>query len=462
MFSNSTLLWIVIALLAAIVLLLAWHLWRAHRRQAQIDATTLPREATTGVPGASDAGAPPGRSAAPPPVWAGEAPDLPASRRGMSQSARHDRVGAGPGGQERPFKIPPRTAKPPPALAGPVPGYAPPPAGARQARSRSGATPPAASAGGRSEPSDPEPAGVGRRASAAKHGPDEPSVLLGGARSWGYQLQDLDVAAAARCDYDLLVIDYARDGSARSALKPRELDRLKRKPDGSRRLVYAYLSVGEAETYRFYWDAGWQKAPPPWLLGENPDWAGNHLVAFWHEEWRRILLDPETGYVARIAAAGFDGLYLDRCDVYEDIPAAAPAIAAEAGDLEARMVGFIATFAGEVRSRYPRLGIVMQNAEQLLEHAAVLGAIDGIAKEELLFGEAGGTRRNAKRQIADARAALDRARRDHKPVFCVEYLDDPQRRAEAAVEISNLGYVPYLARADRELATLETPAPTLA
>lgn len=283
---------------------------------------------------------------------------------------------------------------------------------------------------------------------------------LAAVRSWGYQLQNLNVAAAAVSDFDLLVIDYARDGSDATALKPRDLERLKQHPGGGERLVYAYISVGEAESYRYYWHDEWKKAPPEWLLGENRDWRENYRVAFWDEAWQRILWGSAGGgsadaYIDRIAAAGFDGLYLDRCDVFEDLARLDKAAAKTRRDLEGDMADFIVRLAAYVRREHPQLGIIMQNAENLLERAPVRQAIDAIAKEELLYGESGGSRRNSKAVIADNRAALDLLRADGKPVFVVEYLDDAAKKASAREEVTALGYVPYVSRANRDLASLE-------
>ena len=81
--------------------------------------------------------------------------------------------------------------------------------------------------------------------------------LLADTKSWGYQLQKLDAGAAARQAHDLLVIDEAFEGPERATQRTESLRALKRKPGGGRRLVLAYLSIGEAEAYRDYWDRGW-------------------------------------------------------------------------------------------------------------------------------------------------------------------------------------------------------------
>src|SRR5215475_6895271 len=62
-----------------------------------------------------------------------------------------------------------------------------------------------------------------------------PAPALGTVKSWGYQLQNVDPDVLAASPYDLLVIDYSRDGSDALALAPQDLARLKVKPDGWRR-----------------------------------------------------------------------------------------------------------------------------------------------------------------------------------------------------------------------------------
>lgn len=110
--------------------------------------------------------------------------------------------------------------------------------------------------------------------------------------------------------YDLVIVDaYFED----QALTAAQVNALKTKPDGTRRLVLAYMSIGEAESYRFYWQPGWKEGNPEWLGEENPDWDGNYAVAYWQAGWQAIIFQ----YTDIITAAGFDGLYLDKVDGYE-------------------------------------------------------------------------------------------------------------------------------------------------
>ncbi|MBN2090330.1 endo alpha-1,4 polygalactosaminidase [candidate division KSB1 bacterium] len=123
-------------------------------------------------------------------------------------------------------------------------------------------------------------------------------------------------------NYDLLLIDLFFDiGGQYSMLTSDEINLLKTKANGGRRLVIGYMSIGEAEDYRWYWDTRWISTnkklttlAPSWLEAENPDWVGNFKVKYWHEDWKRIILGSNGSYLDKIIAAGFDGVYLDIVD----------------------------------------------------------------------------------------------------------------------------------------------------
>jgi cysteinyl-tRNA synthetase len=82
------------------------------------------------------------------------------------------------------------------------------------------------------------------------------------------------LAALAKTNHDLLVIDlFAEDLTATAD----DLKALKIKANGGKRLVLCYVSIGEAEDYRFYWQKGWKPGNPAFLGPENPQWKQNFL-----------------------------------------------------------------------------------------------------------------------------------------------------------------------------------------
>jgi len=123
------------------------------------------------------------------------------------------------------------------------------------------------------------------------------------------------LSAVGNADYDVLIIDLFYEGT--EPLTKSEIDALKEKSGGASRLVIAYMSIGEAEDYRYYWDGDWMKTAPSWLAGENPDWQGNYKVRYWDETWQEIIYGNDNSYLKKIIDAGFDGVYLDIIDAYE-------------------------------------------------------------------------------------------------------------------------------------------------
>ncbi|MDQ7779823.1 MAG: glycosyl hydrolase, partial [Planctomycetota bacterium] len=71
-----------------------------------------------------------------------------------------------------------------------------------------------------------------------------------------YQLQRADLDAIGRTKFDLVVVDYSRDGSEGARFSKKEIAALKTSPGGNK-LVLAYMSIGEAEDYRWYWREEW-------------------------------------------------------------------------------------------------------------------------------------------------------------------------------------------------------------
>ncbi|HEY9005481.1 endo alpha-1,4 polygalactosaminidase [Ohtaekwangia sp.] len=115
--------------------------------------------------------------------------------------------------------------------------------------------------------------------------------------------------------YDVLIIDmFFTDGTALTA---DEVAQLKTKSGGGSRKVIAYMSIGEAEDYRYYWQSDWNKNKPSWMDAENPNWPGNYKVKYWNTDWQNIIYKNSDSYLNKIVNAGFDGVYLDIIDAFE-------------------------------------------------------------------------------------------------------------------------------------------------
>jgi cysteinyl-tRNA synthetase, unknown class len=122
------------------------------------------------------------------------------------------------------------------------------------------------------------------------------------------------IDAIRATNYDLVLIDAFYENEPYSAT---EINLLRDKANGGQRLVIAYMSIGEAEDYRWYWQDQWNSSPPVWLGAENPDWEGNYLVHYWDPAWQDLIIHSSDSYLNRILNAGFDGVYLDIVEAYE-------------------------------------------------------------------------------------------------------------------------------------------------
>jgi len=107
---------------------------------------------------------------------------------------------------------------------------------------------------------------------------------------------------------------FFRDGTEFTSS---EIQQVRSKKNGGSRLVIAYLSIGEAEDYRYYWQSDWDNKKPSWIDKENPNWEGNFKVRYWNEDWQNIIFGNETAYLDKILEANFDGVYLDIIDAFQ-------------------------------------------------------------------------------------------------------------------------------------------------
>ena len=174
-----------------------------------------------------------------------------------------------------------------------------------------------------------------------------------------------------------MVVDYSRNGSGGGAFTPGEVA-LMQGTGADRKAVVAYISIGETEDFRFYWNTAWTKdgsaggkltgAAPDWMGPVNPDWPESRKVRYWDPEWKAIAFQ----WIEKIAGQGFDGAYLDIVDAYYFWAHEAKGKDREAGDPKtgsdaaARMIDFIVELGEHARAVNPNFVLVQQNAPFLL------------------------------------------------------------------------------------------------
>lgn len=235
-------------------------------------------------------------------------------------------------------------------------------------------------------------------------------------QSWGYWLQRPNIEFICKSPYDLIVIDYSFDGTDARAFTANHLDQLHH----ANKHVLCYFSIGEAESYRFYWKHDWKNGNPSFLDKENEDWSGNFKVKYWDDQWWKLALRP---YLNRILSAGFDGIYLDIIDAYyywsqREYPV--KKCANQMADLVYRIRSYVKKQGKSNFTICPQnaLGIVWDASASAKEK--YLKAIDAVGVESLFFNY--WSDEDKKYRLA----CLQQFHQAHKRIFNVEYIKEKQ------------------------------------
>ncbi|HUT99794.1 MAG TPA: MJ1477/TM1410 family putative glycoside hydrolase [bacterium] len=253
---------------------------------------------------------------------------------------------------------------------------------------------------------------------------------------WVYQLVDVDLGELGASAFDLVVMDYSSDGTETGEWTAAEIDGLRDRGGDQPKIALAYLSIGEAEDYRWYWQPDWEPGNPDWLGDENPDWPGNYLVRFWDPQWQAIVY----AYLDKIIAQGFDGVYLDKLDSCWDLED-------ERESAPADMVAFAKAISDYGESKHNDFVCIVQNAAALAdefpEHPT---NVDGIGQEELFFFATDDPRPEESGDDEgrlELEGYLDLFLDAGGIVLTVDYCDDPTNVDCVYQRSGGRGYVPY-------------------
>ena len=285
--------------------------------------------------------------------------------------------------------------------------------------------------------------GAAVAASAPSQAQDR-AAALSGVKTWAYQLKDVSqdkIDKIAASPFDMVIIDSSMFPNGKEIRLTREqVESMKKKPDGSRRLVVSYFSAGECEDFRYYWKSEWNKKRPAWVDKVDRQWKGDYVVKYWMPDWQKIVYGTPDSLIDRIMDAGFDGLSIDRVDAYYYF-----------GDTEERrkqMIDLVRKMTTYVRSKKPDAVILAQNAEELVDHKDYVEAIDAIVKEDLVFGISHTEKRNPEGDIEHSAKLLDKAKSAGKHLFVVEYLAKKENISTARKFMSDHDFVLYVGQRD--------------
>jgi cysteinyl-tRNA synthetase len=121
------------------------------------------------------------------------------------------------------------------------------------------------------------------------------------------------INAIAATNFDVVFIDLFFE---EAAFTTSEINQLKTKSNGGKRLVISYMNIGSAENFRYYWKKNWRLNNPTWLKKKYDGYDDEYWVKYWKKDWQDIIYGNDNSYMKKIINAGFDGVYLDNVEAY--------------------------------------------------------------------------------------------------------------------------------------------------
>lgn len=224
--------------------------------------------------------------------------------------------------------------------------------------------------------------------------------------SWAYYLNNINPDKIKAGSSDLVIIDTQQD---KITFSKEQVEMMKVKPNGSKRHVFAYVSLGDAENYRQYWKKEWAKKKPVWIGTESKIWKGNYDVTnLMTPEW----IDISKSIIDEVVSYGYDGILI-----------------AGLKDTNKTTIKYLEEMVAYAKSKKSELKILVQDLDSLAGNSSFVSVIDGVVKQGLVYSELSNGPKGKKNPEAKFRKSLNNLillKTKEKDVFVVEYVSGPK------------------------------------
>jgi len=197
--------------------------------------------------------------------------------------------------------------------------------------------------------------------------------LLKDAEFWIYDINfndESDLDKIKNSNYDVVVVD----------ISDTDKDKVEELKKDSDKLILCYMNIGQAESYRDYWQNEWKEGNPEWIKEEDLEWEGNFNIDFTNNEWHKILYEYDNSYLHTILLNGYDGVYLDLTgiDYWES----------KGEEKEGDMINLVEQISDKAKEKDKEFLVVAQNLAFLKNDYSnrLKDKIDGVGQEEVFYG----------------------------------------------------------------------------
>ncbi len=316
-------------------------------------------------------------------------------------------------------------------------------------------------------------------------------IQLSDVKTFAYLIQNVDIDAnlqeLRQSHYDMYILEpcVTEKGNSDFMISSliSDIRNFNRTYHYKNPIILAYVDIGQAEDWRWYWKKAWKPGRPEWIVTVDPDdWEGCYPVAYWYPEWEDIVIYGHNGmsHLEVVLNNGFDGIYMDWVDGFSDEGVIDKAEEDGINDTATAMFDFIEKIRQYARFESPFANeeflVVSQNASDLYKENPdrYETLIDAISLEAIWYDGTGGfdewkdpsgynipTNSIYPGWTEEVLAYLD-AMKGRLPIFCVEYAQDLDEQLLATEVYTNLapmhGFIASCTR--RSLAELsKTPFP---
>jgi uncharacterized protein (TIGR01370 family) len=207
-------------------------------------------------------------------------------------------------------------------------------------------------------------------------------------------------------------------------------------------MCVGYVSIGEAEDYRFYWKKIKNEG---FIIAENADWKGNYYIDPRNERWKSVIIDE---VIPRVLNCGYHGIFMDTLDTAEYLEWLDP-------DKYEGSIDAMVELVRDIRRRYPTIIMISNNGYPLLSRIAQY--IDAALVEDLytaydfatgVYGLQDTNITKENRQILH-----DISARYRVPILTLDYVhpDDSTTKLSIERKSKDNGFFPYIADINLEV-----------
>lgn len=239
--------------------------------------------------------------------------------------------------------------------------------------------------------------------------------------SWAYNLTKINTSNIAKSNYDVVVIDTERKENRPFTKK--EIESLKTKPDGSRRKVIAFVSLGQVERFRRYWKPEWSGKKPSWMGNKSTVWRGVYEIKdIKNKEWISI----SQNIVNRAMETGFDGIMIGGLGFHKNKEDAA---------------FFIKIVSNYAKLRKDDFLIFSQDTDELVKYEDYVNSIDGIVRQAVYYEMLSGKKRS-NNYVNTVVNRLKELKAKNKHIFIIEYVDGKEWKS-VEKQIQENGFIGF-------------------